>query len=128
MPEDGAEGRRHGAPQQAGAGPLLAAPPGCVGAHVAPRLQLRLVFVPWKNLSPRGDIIQKHSRLCGAENTREKRALRQAKSAGENSLPEGEIVAIVTDIELDIISITIVIISTIITAVSTAASRHRCNI
>ncbi|KAK1652169.1 hypothetical protein QYE76_069974 [Lolium multiflorum] len=37
-----------------------------------------------------------------------------------NSLPEGEIDAIVTVIELDIISITIIIISTIITAVSTA--------
>ncbi|KAK1669872.1 hypothetical protein QYE76_058031 [Lolium multiflorum] len=44
-----------------------------------------------------------------------------------NSLPEGEIDAIVTVIELDIISITIIIISTIITAVSTAAPRHRCS-
>ncbi|KAK1695605.1 hypothetical protein QYE76_012302 [Lolium multiflorum] len=44
-----------------------------------------------------------------------------------NSLPEGEIDAIVTVIELDIISIVITIISIIITAVSTAAPRHRCN-
>ncbi|KAK1614700.1 hypothetical protein QYE76_020217 [Lolium multiflorum] len=44
-----------------------------------------------------------------------------------NSLPEGEIDAIVTVIELDIISIIITIISIIITAVSTAAPRHRCN-
>ncbi|KAK1614643.1 hypothetical protein QYE76_020160 [Lolium multiflorum] len=44
-----------------------------------------------------------------------------------NSLPEGEIDAIVTVIELDIISITIIIISTIITTVSTAAPRHRCS-
>ncbi|KAK1629949.1 hypothetical protein QYE76_004264 [Lolium multiflorum] len=43
----------------------------------------------------------------------------------ENSLPEGEIDAIVTAIELDIISITIIIISTIITTISSAAPRHR---
>ncbi|KAK1618908.1 hypothetical protein QYE76_024425 [Lolium multiflorum] len=43
-----------------------------------------------------------------------------------NSLPEGEIDAIAIVIELDIISI-IIIISTIYTAISTAASRHRCN-
>ncbi|KAK1677914.1 hypothetical protein QYE76_038762 [Lolium multiflorum] len=41
--------------------------------------------------------------------------------------PEGEIDAIVTAIELDIISITIIIISTIITAISTAGHRHRCS-
>ncbi|KAK1643110.1 hypothetical protein QYE76_060915 [Lolium multiflorum] len=45
-----------------------------------------------------------------------------------NSLPEGEIDAIVTVIELDIIGIIITIISIIITAISTAAPRHRCNI
>ncbi|KAK1694204.1 hypothetical protein QYE76_010901 [Lolium multiflorum] len=43
-----------------------------------------------------------------------------------NSLPEGEIDAIAIVIELDIISIAITIISTIYTAISTAASRHRC--
>ncbi|KAK1677919.1 hypothetical protein QYE76_038767 [Lolium multiflorum] len=42
-----------------------------------------------------------------------------------NSLPEGEIDAIVIVIELDIIATTIIIISTIITAVSTAGHRHR---
>ncbi|KAK1692795.1 hypothetical protein QYE76_009492 [Lolium multiflorum] len=42
-----------------------------------------------------------------------------------NSLREGEIDAIVTVNELDIISITIIIISTIITAISSAAPRHR---
>ncbi|KAK1650214.1 hypothetical protein QYE76_068019 [Lolium multiflorum] len=66
-----------------------------------------------------------HSRLCGAENTREKRALRQAEIRRGHSLG-GEIDAIVTVIELDIISITIIIIFIIITAVSTAARRHRC--
>ncbi|KAK1633031.1 hypothetical protein QYE76_007346 [Lolium multiflorum] len=65
-------------------------------------------------------------RLCGAENTREKRALRRAESTGKFP-PGGEIDAIVTVIELDIISITIIIISTIITAISSAAPRHRCS-
>ncbi|KAK1698954.1 hypothetical protein QYE76_015651 [Lolium multiflorum] len=58
--------------------------------------------------------------LCGAENTREKRALRRAGIRRGNSLPEGEIDAIAIVIELDIISI-------IITAITTAAPRHRCN-
>ncbi|KAK1669670.1 hypothetical protein QYE76_057829 [Lolium multiflorum] len=44
-----------------------------------------------------------------------------------NSLPEGEIDAIAIVIELDIISIIIIIISTIFTAITTAAPRHRCN-
>ncbi|KAK1651394.1 hypothetical protein QYE76_069199 [Lolium multiflorum] len=77
------------------------------------------------NAHGQGYIAKSHSRLCGAENTREKRALRQAEIRRGNSLPEGEIDAIVTVIELDIISITIIIIFIIITAVSTAARRHR---
>ncbi|KAK1697109.1 hypothetical protein QYE76_013806 [Lolium multiflorum] len=85
----------------------------------------RILASRWRRL---GRIVAKsHSRLCGAENTREKRALRRAGIRRGNSLPEGEINAIVTVIELDIISITIVIISIIITAISTAAPRHRCN-
>ncbi|KAK1652962.1 hypothetical protein QYE76_070767 [Lolium multiflorum] len=67
-----------------------------------------------------------YSRLCGAENTREKRALRRAGIRRGNS-SRGEIDAIVTAIELDIISITIIIISTIITTISTAGHRHRCS-
>ncbi|KAK1626120.1 hypothetical protein QYE76_000435 [Lolium multiflorum] len=62
---------------------------------------------------------------CGAENTREKRALRRAGIRRGNSLPEGEIDAIAIVIELDIISIIIIIISTIYTAITTAAPRHR---
>ncbi|KAK1662731.1 hypothetical protein QYE76_050890 [Lolium multiflorum] len=62
-----------------------------------------------------------YSRLCGAENTREKRALRRAGIRRGNSLPEGEIDAIVIVIERDIISIIIIIISTIYTAITTAA-------
>ncbi|KAK1627163.1 hypothetical protein QYE76_001478 [Lolium multiflorum] len=47
------------------------------------------------------------------------------ESAGEIP-PEGEIDAIAIVIELDIISIIIIIISTIYTAITTAAPRHRC--
>ncbi|KAK1643292.1 hypothetical protein QYE76_061097 [Lolium multiflorum] len=65
-------------------------------------------------------------RLCGAENTREKRALRRAGIRG-NSLPEGDIDAIAIVIERDIISTIIIIISTIYTAITTAAPRHRYN-
>ncbi|KAK1647294.1 hypothetical protein QYE76_065099 [Lolium multiflorum] len=64
-----------------------------------------------------------YSRLCGAENTREKRALRRAGIRRGNSLPEGEIDAIAIVIERDIISIIIIIISTIYTAITTAAPR-----
>ncbi|KAK1618325.1 hypothetical protein QYE76_023842 [Lolium multiflorum] len=90
------------------------------------KLQAQLYDVQNQNyLSHRGYLTKSYSRLCGAENTREKRALRRAEIRRGNSLPEGEIDAIITVIELDIISITIVIISTIITAISTAGHRHR---
>ncbi|KAK1694305.1 hypothetical protein QYE76_011002 [Lolium multiflorum] len=80
-----------------------------------------------RNLSHRGYLAKSYSRLCGAENTREKRALRRAGIRRGNSLPEGEIDAIAIVIELDIISTIIIIISTIFTAITTAAPRHRCN-
>ncbi|KAK1628300.1 hypothetical protein QYE76_002615 [Lolium multiflorum] len=79
-----------------------------------------------ENPKVRGGIENRHSRLCGAENTREKRALRRAGIRRGNSLSEGEIVAIVTIIELDFIGIIIIIISTIDTVISTAAPRLRC--
>ncbi|KAK1615125.1 hypothetical protein QYE76_020642 [Lolium multiflorum] len=75
----------------------------------------------------RGILTKGYSRLCGAEGTREKRALRRAGIRRGNSLPEGEIDAIAIVIELDIISIIIIIVSTIYTAITTAAPRHRCN-
>ncbi|KAK1670297.1 hypothetical protein QYE76_058456 [Lolium multiflorum] len=88
---------------------------------------LRVLLRP-ENLSHRGYLTRSYSRLCGAENTREKRALRRAGIRRGNSLPEGEIDAIAIVIELDIISIIIIIIiSTIYTAITTAAPRHRCN-
>ncbi|KAK1629171.1 hypothetical protein QYE76_003486 [Lolium multiflorum] len=78
--------------------------------------------VPYKLKSGKG-----YSRLCGAENTREKRALRRAGIRRGNSLPEGEIDAIAIVIERDIISIIIIIISTIYTAITTAAPRISMN-
>ncbi|KAK1644274.1 hypothetical protein QYE76_062079 [Lolium multiflorum] len=77
-----------------------------------------------EDLSHRGYLAKSYSRLCGGEH-REKRALRRAGIRRGNSLREGEIDAIDTVIELDIIAITIIIISTIITAVITAGHRHR---
>ncbi|KAK1664811.1 hypothetical protein QYE76_052970 [Lolium multiflorum] len=87
---------------------------------------LRVLLRP-ENLSHRGILTKGYSRLCGAENTREKRALRRAGIRRGNSLPEGEIDAIAIVIERDIISIIIIIISTIYTAITTAAPRHRCS-
>ncbi|KAK1608910.1 hypothetical protein QYE76_032583 [Lolium multiflorum] len=49
------------------------------------------------------------------------------QESAEEIPPEGEIDAIAIVIELDIISIIIIIISTIYTAITTAAPRHRCN-
>ena len=111
-------GRRGPCPSRAamwggGPQPPLASSPSRTSSSRKPNLQRR--------------IANRHSRLYGVENTREKRALRQAEIYRGNSLPEGEIDAIVTVIELDIIGIIITIISIIITAISTAAPRHRCN-
>ncbi|KAK1680574.1 hypothetical protein QYE76_041422 [Lolium multiflorum] len=119
MTEGARRGRRgsHCGPRpQAGAANGLAAPPCGVGAPQ-----------PLSPLSHREDLTKGYSRLCGAENTREKRALRRAGIRRGNSLPEGEIDAIAIVIERDIISIIIIIISTIYTAITTAAPRHRCN-
>ncbi|KAK1608153.1 hypothetical protein QYE76_031826 [Lolium multiflorum] len=87
---------------------------------------LRVLLRP-ENLSHIEDLTRGYSRLCGAENTREKRALRRAGIRRGNSLPEGEIDAIAIVIERDIISTVIIIISTIYTAITTAAPRHRCS-
>ncbi|KAK1682197.1 hypothetical protein QYE76_043045 [Lolium multiflorum] len=72
---------------------------------------------------PREDLTKGYSRLCG-EHQREK------SSPGQESgkfPPEGEIDAIAIVIERDIISIIIIIISTIYTAITTAAPHHRCS-
>ncbi|KAK1646483.1 hypothetical protein QYE76_064288 [Lolium multiflorum] len=130
MTEGARRGRRgsQGGPRpQAGAAHGLAAPPCGVGAPqpLSPPF-LRVLLRP-ENLSHGENLTKGYSRLCGAENTREKRALRRAGIRRGNSLPEGEIDAIAIVIELDIISIIIIIISTIYTAITTAAPRHRCN-
>ncbi|KAK1695078.1 hypothetical protein QYE76_011775 [Lolium multiflorum] len=75
---------------------------------------------------PREDLTKGYSRLCGAENTERKELSGGQESAGE--IPsEGEIDAIAIVIERDIISITIIIISTIYTAITTAAPRISMN-
>ncbi|KAK1627015.1 hypothetical protein QYE76_001330 [Lolium multiflorum] len=122
------EEKSHCGPRpQGGAAQGLAAPPCALGAPqpLSPPF-LRVLLRP-ENLSHREDLTKGYSRLCGAENTREKRALRRAGIRRGNSLPEGEIDAIAIVIERDIISIIIIIISTIYTAITTAAPRHRCS-
>ena len=66
-------------------------------------------------------------RRYGAENHRERKALRQAEICRGNSFPEGEIVAIITVIKLDFIGL-IIIISTTRTIISTVVTLSRCNI
>ncbi|KAK1605319.1 hypothetical protein QYE76_028992 [Lolium multiflorum] len=78
------------------------------------------VLLRLENLSHREDLTKGYSRLWGGEHQREK-----SSPAGKFP-PGGEIDAIAIVIELDIISIIIIIISTIYTAITTAAPRHRC--
>ncbi|KAK1651264.1 hypothetical protein QYE76_069069 [Lolium multiflorum] len=59
--------------------------------------------------------------------TPERKELSGGQESAGNSLPEGEIDAIAIVIERDIISTIIIIISTIYTAITIAAPRHRCN-
>ncbi|KAK1686471.1 hypothetical protein QYE76_047319 [Lolium multiflorum] len=124
-PEGEEEGSHCGPRPQAGAAHGLPRHPVVWGPHSPFRLLFAYSFV--RKPKPREDLTKGYSRLCGAENTREKRALRRAGIHRGNSLPEGEIDAIAIVIELDIISIIIIIISTIYTAITTAAPRHRCN-
>jgi len=90
--------------------------------------------LPLRVLDPLGTLThgERPSRYSAAS-TRRKTPEREKlsgrkKSAGGNSLPEGEIVAIVTVIELDFIVIIIIIISTADTIIIAAAPRLRCNI
>ncbi|KAK1698819.1 hypothetical protein QYE76_015516 [Lolium multiflorum] len=85
---------------------------------IQPRLPVTLQVKLWQAVS----LSVFRVTASAGENTREKELSGQ-ESAGK--FPGGEIDAIVTDIELDIITITIIIISTIITAVITAGHRHR---
>ncbi|KAK1603913.1 hypothetical protein QYE76_027586 [Lolium multiflorum] len=94
------------------------------GPHSPFRLFFAKPFVP--KTKPQRVPHELQPPLWGGEHQREKSSPRRAEIRRGNSLREGEIDAIVTVIELDIISITIIIIiSTIITAVSTAGHHHR---
>ncbi|KAK1616540.1 hypothetical protein QYE76_022057 [Lolium multiflorum] len=93
-----------------------AAPPYEEGAHSLSRLFLR---VPSSRNLNRGYLTESYSPSAG-EHQREK-----SSPAGRNPPPQGEIDTIAIVIELDIISIIIIIISTIYTAITTAAPRHR---
>ncbi|KAK1698479.1 hypothetical protein QYE76_015176 [Lolium multiflorum] len=93
-------------------GPGPAAPPcGVRGPRPFSPPFLRQTLRP-EDLS-RGDTSRRVTAACGAENTE-----RKSSPGRELKFGEGEIDAIVTDIELDIITITIIIISTIITAIT----------
>jgi hypothetical protein len=84
------------------------------------------LIVP-ENLS-QGGLRDRHRRLCGAENTREREKLSgRQKSAGEIPSRRGEIVAIVITIAPDFIGI-IIIISITNTFISTITTPSRCNI
>ncbi|KAK1679528.1 hypothetical protein QYE76_040376 [Lolium multiflorum] len=118
------KGKKRGAkvgPDHSPRGPWLGRATPC-GGPTAPFASFFATFVP-KPKPQRGP--QGLQPPCGAENTREKRAS-AGRTAGEIP-PGGEIDAIAIVIELDIISIIIIIISTIYTAITTAAPRHRCN-
>ena len=85
-------------------------------------------FIPPENLRHGG-----RTRNYSAASTRRKTPEREKlsgreKSAGEIPSRRGEIVAIVTVIELHFIGIIITIISTAVTVISTAPLRSRCNI
>ena len=89
---------------------------------------------PLRVLDPLGTLTQgggpsKYSATSTRRKTPESEKLPcRKKSARGNSLPEGEIIAIITVIELDFIGIIIIIISTANTIITAAAPRLRYNI
>ncbi|KAK1693215.1 hypothetical protein QYE76_009912 [Lolium multiflorum] len=97
----------------------MARPPPCGGAP-APFASFSSRNPSSRKPKPRGYLTKSYRPLRGGEHQRE-RALR----AGIREIPSrrGKSIAII--IELDIISIIIIIISTIFTAIITAAPRHR---
>ncbi|KAK1617666.1 hypothetical protein QYE76_023183 [Lolium multiflorum] len=123
--EEGEEERGHVGPDHRAARPRPRPRHPISGGHDPFRLLFfAYSFVP--KPKPRRILTKGYSRLCGAENTREKELSGGQESAG-NSLPEGEIDAIAIVIERDIISIIIIIIYTIYTAITTAAPRISMN-
>ncbi|KAK1666273.1 hypothetical protein QYE76_054432 [Lolium multiflorum] len=92
-------------------------------ARIEPRKYPVSKPTPDRSFKPRFRPTGLQPPLRGGEHQR-KRALRRGTG---KFLPEGEIDAIAIVIERDIISIIIIIISTIYTAITTAAPRHRCS-
>jgi hypothetical protein len=88
---------------------------------------LRVFDRPQKPKSRGGGLRDRHRRLCGAENTRERKALRQVESAGEIPSRRGEIVAIIIAIAPNFIGIIIIILTTS-TFISIITTPSRCNI
>ncbi|KAK1653847.1 hypothetical protein QYE76_071652 [Lolium multiflorum] len=120
-PKGGAERSHCGPRPQGRRGPR----PGRAPVLWGPHSPFRLLFFAY-SLVPKPkpeDLTRVTAASAGGEH-REKRALRRAGIRRGNSLPEGEIAIV---IERDIISIIIIIISTIYTAITTAAPRHRCS-
>ena len=97
-------------------GPLAGRAWGMSGRPGPPLTKTFHVYHPHGNLRSGGRHREEFRRRYEAENTRERKVLRQTGSAGGNSLPEGEIDAIVTAITLDSIRIIITTISTIISS------------
>jgi hypothetical protein len=127
-PEGGGErSHRVGSPTR-GAGPPLATP-ACGVATLAHYCHCPFAYIVVPENLSRGGLRDRHRRLCGTENTRERKALRQAEICWGNSFRRGEIVAIVIIIALDfigiIITIIIIITSTFISIITTPS---RCNI
>ncbi|KAK1678726.1 hypothetical protein QYE76_039574 [Lolium multiflorum] len=114
------EGEKRGPKVAHGRGPWLAAPPCGVGAH----RPLRLLFFAYSfvvKTCHEGTSRRVTAASRGGGHQREK----SSPAGRKPEPPGGEIDAIAIVIELDIISI--IIISTIYTAITTTASRHRCN-
>ncbi|KAK1650225.1 hypothetical protein QYE76_068030 [Lolium multiflorum] len=110
-----------------GAAHGLAAPPCGPGGPTAPFASFSSRTPSSRKPKPqRGPHEGLQPPLRGGEHQREKSSPAGRNPPG-NSLPEGEIDAIAIVIEWDIISIIIIIISTIYTAITTAAPRHRCD-
>ncbi|KAK1698651.1 hypothetical protein QYE76_015348 [Lolium multiflorum] len=124
MEPEGEEERGHSGPRPGGAAHGWPRHPMLWGPTTLSPPFLRVLLRP-ENLSHRGILTKGYSRLAGRR-TPERKSSPAGIRRG-NSLPEGEIDAIAIVIERDIISITIIIISTIYTAITTAAPRISMN-
>ncbi|KAK1606157.1 hypothetical protein QYE76_029830 [Lolium multiflorum] len=127
VPDDGGRKgseRSHVGPDPRRRGPGL----GCavVQGPTSPPPFFAYSFV--RKPKPRRETSRRVTAASAGRRTPERKELSAGRNPpGVNSLPEGEIDAIAIVIERDIISIIIIIISTIYTAITTAAPRHRCS-